>query len=169
MFDHHMELGKTESISATIVSTWEKFVSAVENELGHSLDGTQWIEGYSLDHARDYFNDECNNYQSCDVARYVRGVKLDKDLIAKGEYITRLSEKSFKSDNEDGEESRWDEITLYVGNATDAYIAKYIDDYFPSEHCQHEYDCCGHWYAYRPTYKRHGVLVVLKQLHYQNI
>lgn len=28
-------------------------------------------------------------------------------------------------------------------------IARVVEEKFPAEHCQHEHDCCGHWYPGR--------------------
>lgn len=170
MCDNHAALAYSESHQATFTTPYQKFLEAVETRLGHDLDGTQWIDGYSLDGAREFYEE---NYRYDDgkhlVDDYVRGVIMDKVLIAQGDYITLLSSKSLRADNEDGEESRWDEAVLYVGVATEKQVEAYMDERYGSEHCQHEYDCCGKWYANRASYKRHGVLVVLKQTYNQNI
>lgn len=163
MCDNHMELGASESREATYKSDWEKWADAVEAALGHDLDGTQWIDGYSIDYAHDAFNGGLS------VSDHVEEVRSNKARVARGEFITELSNKAGRSRDDEGEESRWDDVTLYVGSASDEHIAEYIEEYYPSEHCQHEYDCCGHWYANRARYKRHGVLVVLKQSYTLNI
>lgn len=60
--------------------------------------------------------------------------------------ISVISYNDFSDTTEEGDESRYTIIMLEVGDATDAEIQEYVDDRYPSEHCQHEYDCCGHWY-----------------------
>lgn len=172
MTDSHAALARNESHEATYKTPYEQFLDACEARLGHSLDGTQWIDGYSLDGARDFYQenhpyrlDHGNNL----VDDYVRNVFMDKALVATGRYITLLSSKSMKADSDDGEQRRWDEGVFYVGTATDKQVAEYMEERYGREHCQHAHDCCGHWYASSADYKRHGVLVVLKQFYYQNI
>lgn len=171
MCDNHLELGMQESHAATHVSTWQTWCEAVEAALGHDLDGTQWIDGYSLDYARQHYHDDCQAYGegNASVTDYVEMVRNNKARIEAGDFVTRISEKSMRDCNDDGDETRWDEVTLYVGKATDEQVAQYVEEYFPSEHCQHEYDCCGRWYANRAGYKRHGALVIVKQSYSQNI
>lgn len=171
MCNDHLALGTQESNEATRVTSYEKFIEAVEAALGHSLDGTQWIDGYSLDYARDFYNSERNvDGGAYMVADFVRNVNADKKLIELGEYVTIINSKTYsRYEDDDGDERRWDEVTIYVGKASDAFIERYVEERFPSERCQHEYDCCGQWYAQRPDYKRHGVLVILKQYYIENI
>lgn len=163
MNDHHLATAISESEQASFVCPFETWASKAEALLGHSLDGTQWIDGYSLDDARVCFESEFS------VPEYVRRVQHDKDALARGELITVISEKSMRAHNEDGDESRWDDIVLYVGKATDKFIEEYVEERFPAEHCQHAHDCCGHWYANTASFRRHGDLVLLKQSYTLNI
>lgn len=48
--DTHFELGLAES-AACEPTRWERWARAVESRLGHSLDGDQAADGYSLDWA----------------------------------------------------------------------------------------------------------------------
>lgn len=38
-----------------------------------------------------------------------------------------------------------------------------------AEHCEHEYDCCGQWYASRPRVERLSHVVRVTQSYQQNI
>ncbi len=64
---NHLELGALES--AAIDSTpWEKWADKVEAALGHSLDGDQASDGYSVDGAYEAY---C---QGMSIQQYVAAV-----------------------------------------------------------------------------------------------
>ncbi|SJK83763.1 hypothetical protein [Halomonas elongata] len=48
----HIETGMLESTQAA-PSQFERWAVNAERILGHDLDGTEWIDGYSIDGARD--------------------------------------------------------------------------------------------------------------------
>lgn len=59
MGDDFMDISAFELDESTRISEWEKWVKRCEYLLGHSLDGCQEEDGYSLDWANDAFdNDE---------------------------------------------------------------------------------------------------------------
>ena len=57
MENYHLELGLSESYAATSdCKTWLRWAARVESILGHSLDGDQTADGYSIDFAVDAFD-----------------------------------------------------------------------------------------------------------------
>ena len=52
---NHIELGITEGREAVESTPWLRWVDEVETLIGHSLDGDQKDDGYSLDYAYDQF------------------------------------------------------------------------------------------------------------------
>lgn len=161
--DTHMALALSESAAANSTSSWEKWIDAAEKELGHDVDGTQWIDGYSIDDALECFE------SGFTVGQYVDRVQRDKESVARGEYITEISCQSFKGYDREGDETQHDDIILYCGNATQKQVDAYVKEHYPAERCQHEYDCCGRWYANSPSYKVHGPVVVMRRSYLLNI
>jgi hypothetical protein len=53
----HRALGMSESYVSSYERDWLHFVAIVERKLGHSIDGDQDADGYSLDFAHDFFAD----------------------------------------------------------------------------------------------------------------
>lgn len=51
----HLALWASENYVSPTERAWEAWVSKVEKKLGHSLDGNQTTDGYSLDYAYDYW------------------------------------------------------------------------------------------------------------------
>lgn len=56
-------------------------------------------------------------------------------------------------------------------NATDADLAEWVHNAFPATRCQHEYDCCGHYYAGKALWWRLTGLreIVIRQSWLQNV
>lgn len=52
---------------------WDQWIDDVESAVGHSMDGDQEIDGYSLDYAHDAFN---GGYTAADYARKVLSSQL---------------------------------------------------------------------------------------------
>lgn len=71
----HLALAVSESYVSEGERAWERFVRKVERKLGHSLDGTQGIDGYSLDYACDAFD------AGVTVDEYVAEVRADQAEI----------------------------------------------------------------------------------------
>ncbi len=64
----HLEFAAIES--AQLQDTdWDRWIRAVERDLGHDLDGDQDVDGYSMDGAGDAFFKRKES-----VAQYVAGV-----------------------------------------------------------------------------------------------
>lgn len=61
---NHQEVWKLETATSQKEQLWLAFVKCVEKKLGHSLDGDQFKEGYSLDYAYDHFlwGFKCSEY-----------------------------------------------------------------------------------------------------------
>lgn len=51
----HAALLASESYQSDRERAWERWVRKVERKLGHTLDGNQNTDGYSLDYASDFF------------------------------------------------------------------------------------------------------------------
>lgn len=47
-------------------------------------------------------------------------------------------------ESEDGESIR--RLFIVVHNVPDDEVKEFVKDTWPSEHCQHSYDCCGRFY-----------------------
>lgn len=161
--DNHLETGLRDSEEATRRDPWVTWAEKVEKILGHSLDGTDWIEGYSLDSARDDYQ---NGYEPEECARYVKARKAD---IENGLFWHKFSQQHFTSHDEDGFEQRHDELVYYVGKMTDDELEKRLEDFYPEERCQHEYDCCAKWYQNQASFKRKGEIAVITLSYTQNI
>lgn len=56
-FDAHYALFLSETYVSPQERAWEAWTKKVEALLGHSLDGDQEVDGYSLDYAFDFFDD----------------------------------------------------------------------------------------------------------------
>lgn len=69
----HMDFAARES-AELVASSWENFANDLEDILGHSLDGDQESDGYSLDYAHSAFN---AGYTAGD---YAMKVELSKAL-----------------------------------------------------------------------------------------
>ena len=52
---NHLEVYRLETTVSPIEHAWLNWVDEVESFLGHSLDGDQRTDGYSLDYAYDLF------------------------------------------------------------------------------------------------------------------
>lgn len=71
----HQEVWAQEVAVTTKEQMWLTWVKWAEESLGHSLDGDEWKDGYSLDGAFDYFN------RGFQVPEYVKQVKSEKERI----------------------------------------------------------------------------------------
>lgn len=68
----HLALAASESYVSPTERDWLRWVRKVEHALGHSIDGNQQTDGYSLDYAHDY-------WVNCDtVDVYVADVRAAK-------------------------------------------------------------------------------------------
>lgn len=77
--DHpHFQFMQSESYVSPREAEWERWVNRVEKALGHSLDGNQQRDGYSLDYANDAFQDNVS------VEDFVAEVRELKAFIANG-------------------------------------------------------------------------------------
>lgn len=161
--DAHLEIELRDSNEATRRDSWQIWIDKVEKIIGHSLDGTDWIEGYSLDSCRDDYQ---NGYEPAECARYINARKRD---IEEGMFWHKFSHQSFTKHDEDGFEQRHDELVYIIGKMTDAELERRLDEYYPEERCQHDYDCCAHWYQNRATFKRKGDVAVVTLYYTQNI
>lgn len=83
--------------------------------------------------------------------------------------IEVIASQSFSSSDEDGYEGRYDTVVIRVGKMTDDELEEEVLDRYPPEHCQHEYDCCAHWYQNRPRIERHGAIAIITLGYTQNI
>ncbi|ELR10218.1 hypothetical protein GMDG_08729 [Pseudogymnoascus destructans 20631-21] len=72
----HFQLLHSESYESPTERAWLRWTKQVEKLLGHSLDGNQQRDGYSLDYAHDAFADGVS------VTDYVQEVCADKAAIA---------------------------------------------------------------------------------------
>lgn len=52
----HLALWQSESYVSPSERAWERWVKKVERALGHTIDGDQDRDGYSLDFACDFFD-----------------------------------------------------------------------------------------------------------------
>jgi hypothetical protein len=68
----HLGLLRSESHVSDSERDWFRWLRKVEQKLGHSIDGNQATDGYSLDYANDYWV----NCDSPDV--YVADVRVAK-------------------------------------------------------------------------------------------
>lgn len=73
---NHLEFAQSESYVSPREREWERWVQRVEKLLGHSLDGNQQRDGYSLDYANDAFEDGLK------PADYVFEVRDNQRIIA---------------------------------------------------------------------------------------
>ena len=46
------------------------------------------------------------------------------------------------------EDEEGDRFVVYV-ELDHVVTQEWVNEHFPSEHCQHDYDCCGGWYPHR--------------------
>lgn len=72
----HLEIWQLETFASPREQDWLKWVAVVESLLGHSLDGNQMSDGYSLDYAADAFADGVSPQEYveeiCECANYLR-------------------------------------------------------------------------------------------------
>lgn len=52
---NHQEVWEQETATSQKEQLWLIYAKKIENALGHSLDGDEWADGYSLDGAYDHF------------------------------------------------------------------------------------------------------------------
>jgi len=71
--------------------------------------------------------------------------------------------KVYAEDNDDSYTIVW-----YV-DAPMKTVKRIIAEDYPIEHCQHEYDCCGHWYNRYVNTRQVGSLVRIELSRYCNI
>jgi hypothetical protein len=71
----HLALWQSENYVSPTEARWYAWVRAVELKLGHSLDGNQQTDGYSLDYAHDAFADGVT------VADYVAEVRAENAAL----------------------------------------------------------------------------------------
>jgi hypothetical protein len=80
-----------------------------------------------------------------------------------------LGSKTFeRSDNYNG---AYTQLSFWAvsPSATKEEVDEWVEDYYPSTRCQHEWDCCGHYYARRPKWRRWGNILVVRQHWSQNV
>ena len=65
---NHLEFAAAEA-AALLPTPWEQWVDRVEVVLGHSLDGDQAVDGYSMDDAHDAWE------SGAEVGDYVNTVR----------------------------------------------------------------------------------------------
>jgi hypothetical protein len=88
----HAALLASESYESPSDREWARWVRRAEKKLGHSLDGNQATDGYSLDYAHDYF---ANMDTVEDYVADVRAAKAELDA-AFGPVLTETAATTSK-------------------------------------------------------------------------
>lgn len=73
----HLALGRSES-AAAMDGQHERDLKKIERILGHSLDGAEWKDGYSIDWASDMLLDGCSVEDVVDEIREAKRVIADE-------------------------------------------------------------------------------------------
>lgn len=74
MEDTHMSLWKTETWVSAHEKAWLRWIDELESVVGHNLDGTQWIDGYSLDHSYKMWEDGLNPQAAAEVIKHNKAI-----------------------------------------------------------------------------------------------
>lgn len=78
----------------------------------------------------------------------------------------------FRQENDEGTSyTDWWVLEVPEGWSDDD-VADYVDDRFARERCEHEHDCCGHYYAQRGIWSWHdrrARKIVISQSYNRNI
>lgn len=81
----------------------------------------------------------------------------DEEFAAPRSPVRILSERKARPSDTDVDAERLDtRVTIYRVRAPSLEVLRqWVKREFPNQHCQHEYDCCAHWYRfYGPYIKR---------------
>lgn len=73
---NHLQVWEQETATSTKEQLWLIWVKKAEVAIGHSLDGDEFLNGYSLDGAYDCFN------RGLKVSEYITLIKDEKARIA---------------------------------------------------------------------------------------
>ena len=73
---NHLQFAASESFVSSTERRWLAWVDKVEDMIGHSLDGDQHKDGYSLDYAHEAFLEGAS---AVEYALTIRSTSLDQE------------------------------------------------------------------------------------------
>lgn len=131
-----------------------------------NADGTQYYSGMSWTHDYDeatIFANDTAAQEECELIK-----RECADSYEQGDYgIYKLSIWAYEprlkiittSQTEDEDDGYGGGYTRYIiaevpKGLTDEQIAELVREEFPGTRCEHEHDCCGHYYASTATWMR---------------